>query len=310
MSGTLGLLPLYAACPSGLSGKNCAQATCDSPYISAALRRPKGFGQKTCAACTDGFSGLNCNVCSNAAACTRASAATGHRPTIKPGTWISMRPDTNAFIADSTDLTCHQQPKAYTTMHMECDLEQETLSGLFPGDFVLTMTKIVNFEKEEYTGIPAVNGSAQLDSTYAEVWLDGDLQFYCQATECSSTNGTAIINRDDQKPTSKVSDQWHCENMACSCIPGSKVCGNGDLSLSSGLALAPVINALNGTFDVPCNYIDDLNASNATTSCQFKAGQLTGLLGSSGVPLENVSGHIALGVSLGIICEDFVMLTS
>ncbi|CAO1615173.1 unnamed protein product [Sympodiomycopsis kandeliae] len=274
-------------CPSGLSGNNCAQATCDSPYIPAASRQPKAANQKTCAKCTDGFSGLNCNVCSNAAACTRASNATGYRPTLKEGTWISMRPDTDTFIAKSTDLTCHQQPKAYTTTRMECDLEQETLSGLFPGDILLTMTKVVDIDKQEFTGMPPVNGSAQLDSTYAEVWLDGALQFYCQATQCSSKNGSAIDNGKGRKPTSKVSDQWRCENMACSCIPGSTMCGSGDTSLSSGIALAPVINSLNGTFEVPCNYIDDLSASKATTSCQFKAGQLTSLLGSAGVPLEN-----------------------
>lgn len=288
------LLPFYAICPPGLAGDNCTQATCDSPYVDSTKRTPKASGQKSCTTCTDGFAGLNCNVCNSADSCTRASTLTGNHPTVAEGAWITMRPDEKTFVLDSDELTCHRQPKAYTTTHMQCNLAHPTFSSMFPGEMVLTMTKIVNPDRSDWIGIPSAQNSTQLDSTLSEVWLDGELQFYCQATGCSSTNGTAIDNGNGHPPTSKKSDMWHCNDLKCACIPGTKVCGpaaGASASASSGIAIAPIINSLNGSFDVPCNYIDNLEAANGMSSCQFKAGQLVALLGDGGVPLEQVRLH-------------------
>lgn len=208
---------------------------------------------------------------------------------------MTMQPDRKTFVLNSNELTCHRQPKAYTTVHMQCDLVQPTFSSLFPGDMVVTMTKTVNADRSDWSGVPIPANSTQEGTTLSEVWLDGDLQFYCQSTGCSSTNGTAIDNGNGHTPTSKVSDLWHCDTLSCACIPGSKVCGGGPNSSSSaaasGFALAPIINNLHGAFDVPCNYVDDLSAGDGTASCQFKAQQLVNLLGPAGVPLEKVGDH-------------------
>jgi hypothetical protein len=53
---------------------------------------------------------------------------------------------------------------------------------------------------------------------YAQLWLDGVEQFYCQAKECVQTAGQGN------------GSTWVCGELECLCRPGAAFCGGGQVS--------------------------------------------------------------------------------
>lgn len=277
-------LPLYeTACPPGLSGTNCTQATCDSPFITATQRRARPSGQTSCQTCTNGFTGVNCNICGSAAnSCQLASQAAGSSPSLTLGSLVLDGATNSTYRYTDNELVCHRQPDPVTTTYMQCDINQLTLSALFGGgQFTLTSMKVVQPDNSTLNGVPTWTG-AESGSTFSQVWLDGVEQFACQATGCVGSNSTTSSTGEESTLGSAA---WTCSDLQCQCLSGSKMCSAAP---GAGVNLSDLINGISGGFELPCDYIDSASSSGNAT-CAFKNAQLQTLLGQNGVPLSNVS---------------------
>ncbi|CAO1622820.1 unnamed protein product [Parajaminaea phylloscopi] len=255
-------LSLYSPCPPGLAGTNCTSATCNSTYVAPATRVTKPANQQACSSCTSGFGGLNCNVCQSENACTMAAAAVG----------------ATSAASSSDPLLCYKSSRPISTTHIQCDINQPTLKTLYPNrNIVMTLTKVAAPDNTSLTGVSA--WGAQPGTTLSQVWLDGTLQFYCQATGCSSTNATSSI---DAANSAVGSDVWTCSDLKCTCLETSLCTGAG-----SGISMAGIVNSLSGQLSMPCDYSAASSQADGGVKCQFKGAQLTTYLGASGLPLDN-----------------------
>jgi ABC-type multidrug transport system fused ATPase/permease subunit len=95
-------------------------------------------------------------------------------------------------------------------------------------------------------------------------------QFYCHADSCiqSLGNGNASAN-------------WNCQNLQCTCRPGTTFCGGVTAS-----DLTQIINRLSGTVGIECGVVD--NSTN-TAICSFKQAVIQSVFGSSGLILNGCS---------------------
>lgn len=256
-------LSLYSTCPPGLQGSGCTTATCNSTYVAPTSRAPKAPNTQSCSSCTAGFGGLNCNICQSENSCSQAAAAVGARPS-----------------GGVDDLVCYKGPRPISTTHLECDINQPTLKSFYPNRQIkMTLSKIHQSDDTALTGVAAWGG--QPGTALSQIWLDGTLQYYCQASNCSSTNSSTPI---DSSNAALGSDVWTCDNLKCTCLSNSTLCTGA----GGGIAMASIVNSLSGQLSMPCDYVVGAGGS-TSAKCQFKGGQLTNYLGPAGLPLENVS---------------------
>ena len=274
-------LTLYQPeCPLGLTGSGCQHASCNTTLTSATQRVPRQ-DQATCSSCPDGFGGsVNCLICQNPSACQTAQKAAGFSPPSSTGASL------NAFsgVAPTNDTAvCVNTPRAITTTAIQCDMNQSTLAGIFGNGFQLTAIKTaaVNSPSDfDTVGLALYNAP---NGTYtSQIWLNGTLQWGCQATQCSSTNSTNSADRPAGAAPNSVTDIWTCSNLQCACVPGSTVCGGSTFDLS------PVIAGLTGNTTFACEYpADEADASRAKMNCRFKGPAFNTVLGNDGLPLVN-----------------------
>lgn len=259
-------LSMYKSCPPGLTSLNgtaCNAATCNSTFVSPEARIPKPSSDKQCRSCDAGFGGINCNVCQSAGACQARKSSLGLNTP-------------NSLFGNNETLVCHKQPSAARTTYIDCNVRQATVNGVYPGEMRMTLSKTFKSDSSSQTGLAA--WPEQSNTALSQVWLDGVEQFYCQAAGCSARNSSSTLS--PQADAALGSTLWTCTSLQCYCIPGTTMCGNGQLDLS------PVINNLNGTLTMPCDYVDPNNIT-ATSHCAFRGELLNNFLGQQGLPLEN-----------------------
>lgn len=95
-------------------------------------------------------------------------------------------------------------------------------------------------------------------------------QFYCFADSCVQN----LANGGD-------SADWSCQNLQCTCRPGTTFCGG-----TPGSNLTNTINGLIGTLGIDCGVV---NATTNTAACNFKQTTLQGLFGLKGLALNGCS---------------------
>ncbi|SPO30326.1 related to ADP1 - ABC transporter [Ustilago trichophora] len=259
-------LSMYKSCPPGIASANgtaCNVATCNSTFVAADARVPKPTSDKQCSSCDAGFGGINCNVCQTPNACQARKSSLG------------LSTPKSLFGSNET-LVCHKQPSAVRTTYIDCDVKQPTVNGVFPGEMRMTLSKTYKPDSFSETGL--ASWPVESNTALSQVWLDGVEQFYCQAAGCTAKNSSSTLS--PQADSKLGSSLWTCTSLQCYCIPGTAMCGKGQLDLS------PVINNLNGTLTMPCDYADPNNAT-ATSHCAFRGELLNNFLGQEGLPLEN-----------------------
>lgn len=161
---------------------------------------------------------------------------------------------------DNTTVVCNTDPYVYTQGFLNCAVENDLLSGLFPGSTTLAVQKTVqpNISLSYPFGSP--------DTLLAQLFYAPNTstapaeQFYCQASSCTQ-----------EYLSDKSGVDYNCAVLACTCIPGQAFCGGRAIDLSS------TINALQGPVDVTC--------STNSTTCNFKQDVLNGIVGSAGLGL-------------------------
>ncbi|SJX65413.1 related to ADP1-ABC transporter [Sporisorium reilianum f. sp. reilianum] len=259
-------LSMYKSCPPGLASVNgtaCNTATCNSTFVAPDARVVKPASVQQCPSCDAGFGGINCNVCQSAGSCQARKSSLG------VGT-------PNSLFGSNQTLVCHKQPSAVTTTYIDCDVKQPTVNGVYPGEMRMTLSK--TYKPDSFAATGLASWAEQSNTALSQVWLDGVEQFYCQAAGCSARNSSSTLSPESNAALG--SSLWTCTSLQCYCIPGTMMCGKGQLDLS------PVINNLNGTLTMPCDYVDPNNAT-ATSHCAFRGELLNNFLGQEGLPLAN-----------------------
>ncbi|EST08682.1 ABC transporter-like protein [Kalmanozyma brasiliensis GHG001] len=259
-------LSMYQSCPPGLTSANgtaCNAATCNSTFVAPDARVPKPTSDRQCSSCDAGFGGVNCNVCQSAGSCQARKSSLGLNTP-------------NALFGQNETLVCHKQPSAVHTTYIDCNVNQLTVNGVYPGEMRMTLSKTYKPDSFSETGL--ASWPQESNTALSQVWLNGVEQFYCQAAGCSAKNSSSTLS--PQGDPVLGSSLWTCTSLQCYCIPGTAMCGAGSLDLS------PVINKLNGTLTMPCDYVDPNNAT-ATSHCAFRGELLNNFLGEGGLPLDN-----------------------
>ncbi|CDU22090.1 related to ADP1-ABC transporter [Sporisorium scitamineum] len=259
-------LSMYQPCPPGLTSVNgtaCNAATCNSTFVAPDARLVKPTSDKQCPSCDAGFGGINCNICQSPSSCQARRSSLGLATP-------------NSLFGSNQTLVCHKQPSALTTTYIDCNVKQPTVNGVYPGEMRMTLSKTYNPDSFSTTGL--ASWPEQSNTALSQVWLDGVEQFYCQASGCSARNSSSTLS--PQGDAALGSSLWTCTSLQCYCIPGTTMCGKRQLDLS------PVINNLNGTLTMPCDYVDP-NDATATSHCAFRGELLNNFLGQEGLPLDN-----------------------
>ncbi|KAK5665662.1 hypothetical protein QVD99_007310 [Batrachochytrium dendrobatidis] len=131
-------------CSDGFGGPDCSQPSCGSPLESASQRPLRAVN--TVCTCDAGFTGHNCNICTNDNICQRM-----------PG-----KPLGTTYI-------CNNSTKVWSSQHYSmCNLKNRLVEALYPGDTSLT------FKRDYDAG-----------TSFATLWYKNDAQFSCNITGCS-----------------------------------------------------------------------------------------------------------------------------
>ncbi|KZV99169.1 hypothetical protein EXIGLDRAFT_699586 [Exidia glandulosa HHB12029] len=250
------------ACPPGFGGADCAQPACGGNLFQGAqrtLQQPAGgktYANITACACQDGWAGEGCNVCTAASACQTAYNNVFGAP--------STSDLAGNDAANNATMVCNTEPRVYAAGELSCDVNNPTLAGLYPGPAALTILRTLD---PRLTPAPGVSGFGSNGTVLAQLWYEGEEQFWCSADTCSQTF------HDDG------SNGWSCSNLHCTCRPNATFCGGVPEK-----ALTDTINSLAGTLDIDCAAPASAGAG---VTCQFKQDQLVLFFGSSGIALEN-----------------------
>ncbi|KAF9963051.1 hypothetical protein BGZ70_007708 [Mortierella alpina] len=135
-------------CKPGFGGTDCGLLSCGSPLTDPS-QRPTVASGTGCAACDDGFGGLNCNVCKTDAGCQ------------------SKPPSRTSFLG-AENMVCNKKPEVYFNAFMSCAVRTPELEGFFPGNYSLTVD------------LDPVNKTMS-----AQLWLNKAEQFFCKMPECT-----------------------------------------------------------------------------------------------------------------------------
>ncbi|KAF8352217.1 hypothetical protein F5887DRAFT_934420 [Amanita rubescens] len=250
------------ACPVGFGDSTCSQPACGGtifqgsqrPLASATSASFANLTASNCS-CQTGWTGLGCNVCETANACQVAYSAVVNSTSQISG----LLPNGNNTVV------CNTAPQVYASSQMSCQVVNPTLQGIYPLSSTLNIIRTL---QPSQTLLPNVTSFGNAGSAYAQLFYAGVEQFYCTADNCVQqvSNGT------------QGSVDWTCQNLQCTCRPGTSFCGAVPLT-----DLTSAINGLTGSLNIICQSVD--NSTN-TATCNFQQTLLNNVFGSSGLALN------------------------
>lgn len=193
-----------------------------------------------------------------------------------------MNPNTAGGISQNDTLVCNTAAKVIAASQMSCEvvvshpssfmhstsnrrLQNPTLQAIYPLSATLNILRTL---QPSLTPIPNITAFGAQNSIYGQIFYAGVEQFYCKADSCSQ----------DLTSEGAGSAVWNCQNLACTCRPGTTFCGG-----NTAADLTSTINGLDGTLDVVCAAP---NSSTNTANCDFKQSVLQTLFGASGLSLS------------------------
>ncbi|KZS98849.1 ABC transporter [Sistotremastrum niveocremeum HHB9708] len=243
-------------CPLGFGSANCSVPACGGDIFQgsqrALLQNPGLFPNITSCSCESGWGGVGCNVCQTSNACQAAFNA------VNGSTSSTSNINDNG---QNQTLTCNTSPRVWASGQLSCSVINPTLQSLFPGPSTLNIMRTLN---GTYSPLPNTTSFGADGSLYAQLWYEGQEQFYCEANSCQQT-------LNDNAP------DWQCNNLSCNCRPGSAFCGaNITTDLTQTVAL------LTGTLEVSCN----ASTPGQPGSCAFKQRVINSVFGPDGLSLN------------------------
>ncbi|KAI0373206.1 hypothetical protein BV20DRAFT_963012 [Pilatotrama ljubarskyi] len=244
------------ACPPGFGGSTCSQPACGGTIFQGSSRSlaTGSPGNVTSCSCEDGWTGTSCNVCQTAQACQAGFKSV-------EGTAGAL---TGLNTGQNNTLVCNTSPRVYAGGQMSCQVKNPTLQTIFPGQSTLTVSRTLN---ASFTPLPNVTAFGPSGSVYAQLFFNGVEQFYCTADSCTQDLDSGDGGAD-----------WNCENLKCTCRPGTSFCGAVKMTDLSG-----IINTLSGGLGISCNAP---SADNNTATCAFKQDVINQVFGLSGLTLS------------------------
>jgi len=114
---------------------------------------------------------------------------------------------------------------------------------------------------------PGVGAFGANNTVLAQLWYEGEQQFWCTADTCAQSF------KDDG------SNAWSCNNLKCHCRSGAEFCG-----AKPATSLDITVNELGGTLDIEC--AAPVSAGEGVT-CSFKQEKLVLFFGTNGINMEN-----------------------
>lgn len=227
------------ACPPGFGGDNCALAACGGTIFQGLSRSfsPNAttglpYSNITSCGCENGWTGLGCNGASRALiamvlfwyhctfwlfrmayendiifrsiVCTTSSAC-------QSGYTSAFGSSSSPGVPDGANgtLVCNTSPRVYSGGELSCAVENPTLSVLYPGTTNLNIIRTYNSSLALAPSLTSYGNSGQI---HAELFYEGEEQFFCQADSCSVASDA-------------ISSNWTCSNLKCLCRPGTSMCG-------------------------------------------------------------------------------------
>lgn len=147
--------------------------------------------------CDDGWTGINCNVCTEDKAC-------------------------NALLGTDSGGVCYQNGEVVKYNHQVCDVTNKKITTLL-GKQKPQVTFTCK-EEEATCDFQCMNPETTTSDAMCFlltflVWVDAVESFYCHLSDCTSG---AEFTED------KNSTAYKCEHLSCSCIPDRMLCGKGD----------------------------------------------------------------------------------
>ncbi|KAI8917509.1 hypothetical protein DFJ77DRAFT_456678 [Powellomyces hirtus] len=171
-------------CPIGFGGSDCGQPLCDS-LASGQDRRAREPNKSSCD-CTDGWTGINCNVC------MRDDACSALRP--------PRSPEYPTVPGEMENATCYSSVRPIaTTNYLQCEVTNDAIVKQLEG------------KKPEITyTCDAPSGNCQF-----QFWADEKESFFCQLSDCSTS-------QEYEDKVNRTTIQ--CGKMKCDCYPGRLLC--------------------------------------------------------------------------------------
>ncbi|KAJ3891331.1 hypothetical protein GG344DRAFT_77017 [Lentinula edodes] len=245
-------------CPTGTGGSTCSELACGGNIFEGSQRpltstSSGGFANLTSSGCScqSGWTGTGCNVCQAASACQSAAN--------------SLESSDSSLTGDddgqNNTLVCNTSPKVWASSQMSCSVDNPTLQALYPLSSTLNIIRTLN---PSLSPLPNVTSFGSAGSLYAQLFYEGEEQFYCKSDSC------------DQD-----SNNWSCQDLECICRPNTTFCGGVPATNLTG-----AINTLTGTLNIDCGDVDN---STQQATCSFKQATIDSLFGSSGLVLNGCS---------------------
>ncbi|KAJ7771519.1 hypothetical protein B0H16DRAFT_1364094 [Mycena metata] len=237
------------ACPNGFGGFTCATAACGGDIFQGSQRAlaTQGNNVSSCA-CESGWTGTGCNVCQAPNACAAAFSASGKAPS--SGQSIS-----SSQTGQNSTLTCNSAARVYASSQMSCQVLNPTLQAIFPDSSNLNIIRTLD---PGLSPLPNTTSFGPSGTVFASLFYAGVEQFYCGADTCT-------------QDLSDTNTNWECQNLKCTCIPGTTFCG------ATATNLTQTINSLTGSLGIECGN---------STVCAFKQNTLQAVFGSNGLSLN------------------------
>ncbi|KAJ4475603.1 hypothetical protein J3R30DRAFT_3294740 [Lentinula aciculospora] len=247
-------------CPTGTGGSTCSELACGGNIFEGSQRpltstsSSGGFANLTSSGCScqSGWTGTACTVCESASACQSAANSLGNSDSSLTG---------DDGDGQNNTLVCNTTPKVWASSQMSCSVNNPTLQALYPLSSTLNIIRTLN---PSLSPLPNVTSFGSAGSLYAQLFYEGEEQFYCKADSCVQD-----------------SNNWSCQDLECICRPNTTFCGGVPATNLTG-----AINTLSGTLDIDC---DDVDNSTQQATCSFKQATIESLFGSSGLVLNGCS---------------------
>lgn len=206
--------------------------------------------------CDEGWTGINCNVCTENKAC-------------------------NALMETGEGGVCYQNGDVVKHHYQVCDVTNKQITDLLGKQHPeVTFTcqqedATCDFQCKFHPVLPISGLSKQLINF--TVWVDSIESFYCHLSDCVSSAEWA----DDKNST-----KYKCDHISCSCIPDRMLCGkDGSIDLSEFLD-----ESIQGPGRFDCT-----EQANGRHACAFKEPEMdeliSSLIGDSSILLSCRSGE-------------------
>ncbi|KIK59076.1 hypothetical protein GYMLUDRAFT_44816 [Collybiopsis luxurians FD-317 M1] len=244
-------------CPTGFGGSTCSELACGGNLFQGSQRpltsTSSGFANLTASGCScqNGWTGTACNVCETANACQSASNALGS----------SQIPLTGVDDGQNQTLVCNTSPRVYASSQMSCGVNNPTLKAIYPLSSTLNIIRTLD---PSLSPIPNTTSFGSVGSLFAQLFYDGEEQFYCKAGSCAQDT-----------------NNWSCQNLACTCRTNTTFCGG-----VPSTDLTATINNLTGILNIDCGDIDN---STQQATCNFKQATIATVFGPDGLLLNGCS---------------------